>query len=72
MKTLEQLLEMAESLNNNWMHKTKCEQVNGIRLILMELDESIYQGGVSGTAPCDILSEVNKLMLKLHESVADN
>ena len=71
-KTLEQILAMVESLDNNWMHKTKCEKVTGIREILWELDHSIYDGKISGTAPCDILGEVNKLMLKLHDAVAED
>ena len=68
---MENIFNNLDSLEQNWIHKTKCEQVNGIRKQIVELSNQVSDGIITGLGVIQVLSKINELMLKLHETIAE-
>ena len=59
----ERIMNNLKELEENWMHKTKCERVNGVRTAVVDLNNSIYYDEVSKEESIEVLNKINHLML---------
>ena len=59
------ILENLKELEDNWMHKTRAEKVNGVRTAVVDLNSKIYYDEITKDEMLEITQKINHLMLFL-------
>ncbi|SEP82764.1 hypothetical protein SAMN04487977_101543 [Treponema bryantii] len=68
---MDEIIKNLETLEENWMHKTKCEKIEEIREALIDMANDMWDRNIGGDEPQIVIQKVNELMKKLKESVVE-